>query len=367
MLRLGELLVSHGLITSEQLEDALFAQKQFGGRLGTNLVELGFISDGELANVLSEQLKIPCAKPQLLASIPKEVIAKLPKNLASKYRAIPLRFHGGELHLAMADPQNFAQVDELAFALGVRVKPHVVTEVALNYALERYYGLRRETRLMQAAAGEMRDLGGATPSPRPALAPSWEAPAPPDTGARRQTGAVAIPPSYPALPVFDAHYDQPASVVDELAAVMSHDDVVRALFRYFTGLFSEVVILAIAQGRATAVRAGSRARLCETRHPVTLSLAEGTLVRAVVAKPQIIHQPQIGDPEVIGLCTAFGVPTNHIAFISLFHESTPAYVVIGQGRDERYLQQAFGGLKGFVGKATQALRIVALRNEIRAA
>src|SRR5436190_24296263 len=101
MLRLGELLVSHGLITSEQLEDALFAQRQFGGRLGTNLVELGFVSDGELANILSEQLKVPCAKPEVLASVPTDVVTRFPAALASKYRAVPLRYQAGELHLGM--------------------------------------------------------------------------------------------------------------------------------------------------------------------------------------------------------------------------------------------------------------------------
>jgi hypothetical protein len=367
MLRLGELLVSHGLITSEQLEDALFAQRQFGGRLGTNLVELGFISDGELAHVLSEQLKVPCAKPQALASVPRDVIARFPAALASKYRAVPLRYHAGEMHLGMADPQNFAQLDEISFALGVRVKPYVVTEVALNYALERYYGLRREARLMQAAASGMRELH-APPAPRPAPAATWEA-APPGTGGnhRRESPSARIPPSFPALPVFDAAYEQPASVVDELASVMSTDDIVRVLFRYFSELFAEVVILGISQGRANAVKAGSKVRPCETRHPVTLSLAEGTLVRAVIGKPQIIHQIQVADPEVLGLCTAFGLPTSNVAFISLFNGDVPAFAIIGQGRDERYLQQAFSGLKGFVGKATHALRIVALRNEIRAA
>jgi hypothetical protein len=365
MLRLGELLVSHGLITSEQLEDALFAQRQFGGRLGTNLVELGFVSDGELANILSEQLKVPCAKPQAMASVPKDVIARLPAALAAKYRAVPLRFQAGELHLGMADPQNFAQIDEITFALGCRIKPYVVTEVALNYALERYYGLCREARLMQAAAVGLRDLQG-PPSPHPLPAANWE-PVGGNGHERRKTIPVAIPPSHNSLPVFDPAYDQPVSVIDELASVMSSEDVVRVLFRYFSDLFSEVIILAIAQGRGTAVRAGSRARVCETRVPVAIPLTEGTLIRAVISKPQIIHQIQVADPEVIRLCAAFQLPTAQIAFISLFNADAPAYAIIGQGRDERYLQQAFSGLKGFVGKATFALRIVALRNEIRAA
>jgi hypothetical protein len=359
MLRLGELLVSHGLITSEQLEDALFAQRQFGGRLGTNLVELGFVSDGELANILSEQLKVPCAKPEALAAIPREVIARFPAALAGKYRAVPLRYQTGELHLGMADPQNFAQLDEISFALGCRVKPYVVTEVALNYALERYYGLRREARLMQAAAVGMRDLQ-APPSPRPSPAVTWDR-----TGTG--TGSGARRPTAAALPVFDSAYDQPVSVVDELASVMSLEDVEKVLFRYFSDLFAEVVVLAVAGGRANAVRAGSRTRVCEIRQPISLSLAEGTLVRAVVGKPQIIHQQQVTDPEVLWLCGAFGLPTGNVAFLSLFNGDTPAYAIIGQGRDERYLQQAFAGLKGFVGKATQALRIVALRDQIRAA
>jgi hypothetical protein len=366
MLRLGELLVSHGLITSEQLEDALFAQRQFGGRLGTNLVELGLISDGDLANVLSEQLKVPCAKPQALASVPKDVIARLPSSLASKYRAVPLRFHAGELHLGMADPQNFAQVDEISFALGCRIKPYVVTEVALNYALERYYGLRREARLMQTAAVGLRDLGG-SPSPRPAAAlATWDQ-SPPPAGLAREAPSARIPPSRSALPVFDSAYEQPVSVIDELASVMSSEDVVKVLFRYFTDLFAEVVIIGIAQGRAAAVRAGSRTRVIEMRQPLPVSLADGTLIRAVIGKPQIIHQAQVADQEVVRVCATFGLPTANVAFISLFNQDSPAFAIIGQGRDERYLQQAFSGLKGFVGKATQALRIVALRNEIRAA
>jgi hypothetical protein len=169
------------------------------------------------------------------------------------------------------------------------------------------------------------------------------------------------------LPVFDANYDQPVSVLDELAAVMSHDDVVKALFRYFSDLFSEVVVLSISGGRAQAVRAGSRTRVSEAAQPIAVSLAEGTLLRAVVGKPQIIHQQQVTDAEVLWLCGAFGIPTTNVAFISMFNADAPVFAVIGQGRDERYLQQAFGGLKGFVGKATHALRIVALRDQIRAA
>src|SRR2546421_1717992 len=300
MLRIGDMLVGRGLITQEQLDDALFAQRQFGGRVGTNLIELGYISDDELAACLSEQLGVPYVKAQALGAVPREVIARLPKPMAEKYRAVPLRYQAGELHLALADPQNFAHLDELNFALTSRIRPYVVTEVALNYALERYYGIRREARLMQAAATGLRDLH-APPSTRAPMPSGWE--------------PIASGPGEPlpnAPPATLANFEGPAertvSVVDELAAVMTAEDVVNTLFRYFTDLFAEVVILAVTPVRATPLRAGSRARVVATRVPVLLTMAEGTLLRAVIGKPQIIHQPQIADPEISRLCAAFGVP-----------------------------------------------------------
>jgi hypothetical protein len=295
--------------------------------------------------------------------IPRDVIARLPVAIAAKYRAVPLRYEAGELHLGMADPQNFGKLDEINFALGARVRPYVVTEVALNYALERYYGLPREARLMQAAAAGMRELH-APGLARPASAPGRDQ-GPGSIGVAERPARLSG--ARPALPVYDPLYQHQGNVIDELAAVMSTDDLVQVLFRYFSDLFVEVIILAITPGQATAVQAGSRARHCETRQTPVLSLAAGTLLGAVIGKPQIIHQLAVADPEVIRLCASFAVPTSNVAFISLFNGEAPAFAVIGQGRDERYLQQAFAGLKGFVNKAGQALRIVALRNDILAA
>ena len=351
VLRLGDLLMSRGLITREQLNDGLFAQQQFGGRLGTNLVELGFVSDDQLALCLSEQLGVPYARSEALSSVPRDAIAKMPRAIAEKYRAVPLRYQNGELHTAMADPQNFANLDELTFAVGCRVRAYVVTEVALNYALERYYSIRRETRLMMQAAGGMREIRS-----------TMQALAAPPPGQ-----PVLTPPPMGGLPVFDPALDQAVSVVEELAAVMTEDDVVKVLFRYFTELFVDAIILTVVGGRVTQARAGNRLRAVQPRHPLALSMAEGTLLQAVISKPQIIHQNQVVDVEVARLCASYGIATTNIAFLSLFYGDAPAYAIIGQGRDERYLQQAFSGLRGFVGKTAHALRIVALRNEIRAA
>jgi hypothetical protein len=251
--KLGEILVNRGLVTSEQIEDALFAQRQFGGRLGTNLIEAGAITDEDLARCLSEQLNVPYVRPQALGAIPKEVIAKLPRKLAEKYRIVPLRFSPGELHLCMADPQNFSKLDELRFALNAQIHPYVVTEVTMNYALERYYGIRREVRLRDISGG-VRELDNPTPAPSPGYVE------------RRNTQS---------LPVFGEAHEASVTVLDELANVMTDEDVVKAMFRYFTDVFDEVLILSVANRRPTVVRAGSKTRGRELRGAGAMPLTDG--------------------------------------------------------------------------------------------
>jgi hypothetical protein len=341
------MLLARGLLTRQQLEAALGAQLQFGGRLGTNLVELGLIDDGRLAACLSEQLGVPYVRPQALAAVPRDVIALMPHKLAKKYRAVPLRAQGNDLHLCLADPQNFENLDELAFALNRPLRPYVVTEVTLNYALERYYGIPREPRITTGVTG-WRELGG--PTPQPGVVPKSFGnllPAAPSSATRPELG-----------------------IIDQLAAVMSEEDVTAALFRYFTELFEEVVLLANVdgvEGRPTPVLAGSRNRARPLGQRRPLSMTEGSLGRSLLSKPQVLHHPRLNDAEVSALCTALGLPIVNVTLLSIFNGSRAAYGVIGQGLDESQLRHAFAGLKSMVGKATQALRIVALRNEIRVA
>jgi hypothetical protein len=342
--KLGEILVARGLVTPEQVEAALFSQRQFGGRLGTNLIEMGAITDEDLARCLSEQLHVPYVRPQALGAIPKEVIAKLPRKVAEKYRIVPLRFQNGELHLCMADPQNFAKLDELRFALNCQLHPHVVTEVTMNYALERYYNIRREVRMTDVVSGGVREL--ATPMPSQAYE-------------RKITQS---------LPVFGEASDASITVLDELANVMTEDDVARAMFRYFVDVFDEVMILRVADRRPLVVRAGSKTRGRELQAGMSsIGLTDGGLLHGVLARPQALHQSVINDPDLKRLCAALGFPVSNHALIPVFDGNRPFYLLIGQGRDERYLVNAFPNIKKFVAKASHALRIVALRREITAA
>lgn len=144
--KLGDLLVGEGLIDGAQLAAALEAQKKFGGRLGTNLVERGVLTENELAHFLSVQLGVPCLTR--LDQIDPEARRAVSPEIARTYRVVPARVDGDEVHLAMADPLDLEAIDAVAAGGGRRVFPVVAPELLISYALERAYGIPRETRLV---------------------------------------------------------------------------------------------------------------------------------------------------------------------------------------------------------------------------
>src|SRR3990170_5713380 len=114
--RFGEYLVQQGKLTAGQLAQALERQVIFGARLGTNLVELGFISDVELTRALSRHLGMAPAQPDVFDNVPAELTGLLPRELAGRPSALPFRQEGRTLCVAMADPSELAALDELTVA-----------------------------------------------------------------------------------------------------------------------------------------------------------------------------------------------------------------------------------------------------------
>ena len=89
-LRLGDLLISAGLITQEQLEEGLRLQKGTGKRLGTVLQENGFITESELIEALQMQLGIEFIDLSKV-TIPTELVQTVPKAIAKQYQVVPVR------------------------------------------------------------------------------------------------------------------------------------------------------------------------------------------------------------------------------------------------------------------------------------
>jgi hypothetical protein len=166
--RLGQVLVRRGLITEEQLVQALELQMASGCRLGTLFVQRELVSLEDLGLALSMQQGVPLADRSRLEAVSPEVVALLPAELCDELKVFPFDAEGRTLHLAMRDPSR-AIAGKVAFALKATVQAYVVPELRLAYYLEKHYGIPRDPRLLRLPDGQEQ-----SPGRRTYLAPTIE-------------------------------------------------------------------------------------------------------------------------------------------------------------------------------------------------
>src|SRR5215210_96727 len=148
--KLGEILVRENLITPQQLREALEYQREKGGRLGSNLVKLDFISDDVITAVLSRQYGVPSINLHLF-HIEQETINLISQEVALKYTVLPISKVGATLTLAMADPTNVFAMDDIKFMTGLNVEPVIASETSIHAAIGRYYSSSKSIDIFDAA------------------------------------------------------------------------------------------------------------------------------------------------------------------------------------------------------------------------
>src|SRR6478752_9818861 len=148
--RLGDLLVKEKIITSDQLDRALKAQRESGpnSRLGSTLVHLGFVSDEEVTNFLSRQYGVPAINLQYF-EIDSSVVKLIPEETAKRYQILPLSRVGASLTIAMVDPTNVFAMDDIKFMTGFNIEPVVASESAIMEHIEKAYGSSQEEDMEQ--------------------------------------------------------------------------------------------------------------------------------------------------------------------------------------------------------------------------
>ncbi len=138
--KLGEILVEAQLLTATQLQEALRYQRITGGRMGSNLVSLGFISEDVLMDFLSQQTGVPRMDLRHV-EVPHAVLERIPKRLAEQLSILPVAIKEPKsLVLAMADPSDLNAIDSARFASGMNIEPVVATHSALKTAIAENYG-----------------------------------------------------------------------------------------------------------------------------------------------------------------------------------------------------------------------------------
>ena len=162
--KLGETLVEAGLIDDLQLRSALADQKRWGNRLGKTLVKLGFIEEEPLMRQLSKLLGYPLAEIGA-RDIDVEVLAVLPRDVAEKYRCLPLFIEdegaARYLYLGMEEPADLDTLDALQLRTGFEICPVLIGFHELDSGLRRFYGLDAD----RAGDGGDPETGGSLVGP----------------------------------------------------------------------------------------------------------------------------------------------------------------------------------------------------------
>jgi DNA-binding response OmpR family regulator len=139
--RLDQILLRRGLVSEEQIKQALLRQRSHGGRLGSHLFYYRFLSEEQLVNALAEQLGVPGVMLSETA-VPAEVAQKVPAKLVDKFQVLPFAFDPVSLSLSIAvvDPDNKEALEQIKNVSGAReIKQFVAVDSVLRGKIARHY------------------------------------------------------------------------------------------------------------------------------------------------------------------------------------------------------------------------------------
>ena len=248
-MKLGTLLLRNAAIGLTQLEGALRNQVLYGGRLGTNLVELGFIDLELLSTYLAEMTGFSIASPSQLDEADKQLLDKLGADEAHGLRVIPLREQDGQVNVAMVDPADALAIAQLAALFGKPIVPCVVPELRALYYLEKLFGLPRRARFIRT--GQLTAQGE---------------PEKPDERRRQQPAAgLAMPPRFTLEPrkrrtsTAPLHESVPPIITygaacEAIDTATHRDQIADAFVAYAQGRTDALVVFLIRDGNALGWR-----------------------------------------------------------------------------------------------------------------
>ena len=155
-IRIGDLLIQHGLITEDQLSEALASQKKTGKKLGRALIDLGLIEEDQMLELLSQQLGVPFVRLRNF-DFNAEITQRLPETYARRFRALVLGEKDGGLQVGMADPTDIFGFDELSRILKQPLHLAVIRESELLESMDILY--RRTSEIASYAEELSVELG----------------------------------------------------------------------------------------------------------------------------------------------------------------------------------------------------------------
>ena len=158
--RIGDILVEEGILTEEQLEEALKAAKAENKKIGEAITDLGFATEQDIAEALSSQLGFEYVNLSTV-HIPDNVLGLINESVLRKHLMIPYAFVPNTINqvkVAMVDPMDMSAIDDFSIVTNLLVVPSVATTRDILIALDRYYGDTETIKAAQEYAREREDL-----------------------------------------------------------------------------------------------------------------------------------------------------------------------------------------------------------------
>jgi hypothetical protein len=342
--KLGTLLLRNAAIGLSQLEAALRNQVLYGGRLGTNLVELGFLDLELLSAYLAELTGFPIATPTLLDDADHSLLARLGTDEAHRLRAVPLGYLGAGIDttaVAMVEPADTAAIDTLIERLQARVSPYVVPELRALYYLEKHYGTPRRARFVRTAmaGGEPPDVerrrtqpaGGIALPPPLTLEPR-----------RRRSSSGPIPRDVPTVVSYGLACERIDTATDR-------EQIAQTFVEYAKGRCDALIVLLMRDGNAVGwqgyVAPPSRPRLAFDELSLPLGGASALQAAHDSNAPFVGAPPSPAKPIESQLWAALGAepPPTDVVVIPILVKLRPVNLVyahtLGGSPPERLVKE----------------------------
>ncbi len=376
--KLGQILIQAGLLTPGQLEEALKSQVIFGGRLGTNLMELGYLDENQITRFLSEKLGVPAADSSQISAIPPQVLGLVRPETVKKYQAIPISLDKKRLTVAMTDPSDLAAIDNLAFITGCIIVPVILPELRLIQAMERLYGIKREQRYISVSR-ELREASRKSQmnksskiSDEQAEATNWDTfnPGPMASadfqGFDKYNAEAAWQhpeePSPAETPTGDDQYSLD-TLSSALAEADSREAIAESIIGYLGHSFAQAALFLIKGQKAIGWLASERGKMVDGIADLQLDLEQVPTLNKVVTK-QNFFAGQLGNGDAEALESALGTDLAPLALLVPIVMLNRTVAVIYVGDTLESITRSVPVLQKLAVKASLSLEILILRNKI---
>ena len=370
-LKLGEVLLREKLITTEQLEEALNSQTVYGIRLGSTLVEMGYVEEDALAHVLGAKLGVPVVGSDELSSISRDVIRDFSRALVVRYHVMPFKLERNRLGLAMSNPNDLKAIEEIAFITGHVVQPYIAPDVRISHAQAKYYRVSDGEARYQHVAEERLKKDAGKPEAGKTVAVSamtetgemvnvhipaeFEDFASLNDATKTDEGTQTQPGGQPVL------YD---SICMEFTKARTRDDVAETLIRYIAREFKTGMFFVLRGAIAAGWRGVINGALVDDVRSLSLMLSKTSVLRDVIETKTFSLGPLQPTPENRRVLEVLSLPEDTPLFAAPVVMLNKVVVVVLVLADVDDLGRKLQELQQLLKKVAMAFEMLIIRSKI---